>query len=212
MNMTEPEVPSPTPVPVRPEVDVTPAPMLDAGTDVDAGPPDEPEPEGLDASAPDAAAPDLDAGTGTVFVDAGPDEVIELGPDGSVEVIVDGQGVLCGSEVCRNASVSGISLDGCCVDEAQSICGADMSTLGPFIGLQQAGCEVLGESGTEDEACPDSPPISALLPQVNGAILPGCCQEGGQCGFTATIEGLGFGCVSPTRFGYEEGAACGVTP
>jgi hypothetical protein len=136
---------------------------------------------------------------------------------GTIEVIFSGEGETCGEETCPNGTLLDdgeelFMLEGCCADEDAETCGLDMTAFGILIGLRSPGCEPLGLPGSPDENCPPSEPLQAAIESVNGVVLPGCCQEAGQCGYYASFEGLGFGCLSPTRFGGEEGDSCEYAP
>lgn len=131
---------------------------------------------------------------------------------GSLQLVFTGEGVDCGEERCRTAEVGDFMFTGCCASEEASTCGLDLSGVGVLIGLVMPGCEPLDRAGSEDDSCDASPPLQAAIPDVDGISLPGCCQAQGQCGYFANLQGIGFGCVSPTRFGFDEGAPCDFEP
>jgi len=137
---------------------------------------------------------------------------------GSVQVIFGGEGVECGNETCLDGQIvqEGQSvlppLKGCCADEDTEACGLDLTLAGLLIGLDMPSCEPLDLPGSADDGCEDSAPLEAALDSVNGIVLPGCCQANGKCGYLASLQGIGFGCMSPTRFGADEGADCTYEP
>jgi hypothetical protein len=137
---------------------------------------------------------------------------------GTFEVEFSGVGETCGGETCANGTLyengeSRFMFDGCCVDEDGELCGVDFSILGNFFGLSNPGCEALDLPGSDDPSCEASPPLDQILyDPLKGVVLEGCCQESGECGYSASFDGFGFGCVSPTRFGYDEGADCEYQP
>lgn len=169
-----------------------------------------------DTSADDDDDSDDDDDDSAADDDDGPSNsmTIETADGGVIEVVFSGEGVECGDETCLDAEVSmtSFAFPGCCADEAESACGLDFTTLGVLVGLRMPGCEALNLPGSEDDSCDSSPPLEAAFDEVNGTVLPPCCQANGLCGFSASLSGIGFGCVSPTRFGYEEGGECDYEP
>lgn len=179
----------------------------DAPANDDDAPEDDDAPATDDDSDDDAADDDDQGGTTTFETDAG-----------TVQVVFGGEGEECGSETCLDGTLTQEGaevlppLSGCCVDEATETCGLDLTAIGTFIGLDNPSCEALNLPGSPDPNCEDSPPLEAVLDSANGIVLPGCCQASGQCGYNASIQGLGFGCLSPTRFGGDEGGDCEYQP
>lgn len=139
------------------------------------------------------------------------------GPDGSaIEVTFTGEGVECGDERCKDATVVGFNVgaQGCCANEATSTCGLDMSVLGFLLGIMKPGCEPLDKPGSKDDSCSASDPIAVALPDAppDGVTLAGCCQENGKCGYSADFGNFGFGCVAPERFGQKSSGSCTYKP
>jgi hypothetical protein len=176
---------------------------------------------------PEAGAPMSEAGPAPAEADdAGgggmssmPDSVTIGGSDGGtgIEVTFTGEGVECGMERCRDATVEqfGIGARGCCFDEEESACGLNMQTLGIALGLRDAqSCEQLDAPGSADPACAESDPVPILLPQAppEGVVMPGCCLPSGECGFSAQFGDWGFGCVGADRFGQESSGSCEYMP
>jgi hypothetical protein len=138
---------------------------------------------------------------------------LEGADGGTVQIVFSGEGVACGTERCRNATLSdAFSAMGCCANEDDSVCGLDLGGLGTLLGLINAGCEPLNLPGSEDASCEESAPLVSAIDAVRGVVLPGCCQATGNCGYSVSLQGIGFGCVSPTRFGFDEGGACDYQP
>lgn len=137
-------------------------------------------------------------------------------PDGGLQVVFEGEGVPCGQEKCQDARLVGLPFGayGCCVDEEESTCGLDMTTLGGLLSLDKPGCEQLNKPGSASDDCPASEPITLLVPQAppEGTVLEPCCQANGKCGFSADFGNIGFGCVDPSRFGQESGGSCDYAP
>lgn len=160
-----------------------------------------------DAADDDAADDDAPGGPSTFETDAG-----------TFEVEFSGEGDTCGSETCQNGTLyengeSRFMFQGCCANEDEEQCGLDFSLVGLFFGLEDPGCEALDLPGSPDPSCEASPPLDEILyDPLRGVVLEGCCQASGQCGYSASFDGFGFGCVSPTRFGHEEGGNCEYQP
>ncbi len=174
-----------------------------------------------DASATDAAQTDATAtdtaGTDAPTADAGDtDSVVLMDDEGaSVEIVFSEEGTDCGAELCQNARIEGlpIGVRGCCFDEEAEICGFDMSTLGLALNLSDPGCEQLEKPGSSDPSCPESEPVPIVIPGAPPeVIMPGCCQENGQCGFAADFGDFGFGCVDPERFSQDPTGECEYQP
>ncbi len=185
----------------------------DSGDDVSDAGDDTNDPSEAGSQDPEAGADDTsDSG-------AAPSETVTVGEqEGGVgiEVTFSGEGVECGMDRCRDATVDsfGIGASGCCFDEAESACGLNMSTLGLALGLSMPGCEQLDAPGSYDEACSPSDPIPVLLPEApdEGVVMPGCCLPSGECGFSAQFGDWGFGCVAAERFNQESPGSCEYTP
>lgn len=190
--------------------DTPPDDTSDAG-ETDDAPDDQPEAGTGAAEAGVDDAPN-DSGAST------PDTVVIGEQEGGVgiEVTFSGEGVECGMERCRDATVDsfGIGASGCCFEEEESTCGLNMSTLGLALGLSMPGCEQLDAPGSYDEACTPSQPIPVLLPEAppEGVVMPGCCLPSGECGFSAQFGDWGFGCVASERFNQDSPGSCEYTP
>lgn len=182
----------------------------------ESGGADEPGSSADDDEDSDGADDDDSDDDGPSDDDDGPSNsmTIETADGGVIEVVFSGEGVECGDETCQDAEVSmtSFAFAGCCADEAESTCGLDLTSLGVLVGLRMPGCEPLDLPGSEDDSCDPSPPLMAAFDEVNGTVLPPCCRANGLCGFSASLSGIGFGCVSPTRFGYDEGGECDYQP
>jgi len=175
-----------------------------------------------DDSGDDDGATDDDSGDddGTTDDDSGDDDdntsTFETDA-GTFDVEFSGAGETCGDTTCKNGTLyqngdSLITLSGCCADEGDETCGLNFSIAGRLFGLKDPGCEALDLPGSADPSCEMSPPLEIAFDQLNGVVLEGCCQATGQCGYSASFEGFGFGCVSPTRFGHDEGSDCDYEP
>ncbi len=178
------------------------------------------------SDAPDAEAPTDDGETDTADTAAtdpeatdggGTDSVVLMGDDGvSIEITYTESGADCGTELCRNALISGLpaGVPGCCFDEEEETCGFDMRTLGLFLNLNDPGCEQLDKPGSSDPSCPESEPINtgAIPGAPDTVVMPGCCQENGECGFAADFGDFGFGCIGPDRFSQESSGECDYQP
>jgi hypothetical protein len=131
----------------------------------------------------------------------------------AIEVnLTDEGGMECGGTFCQGAELpaENITVSACCPDEDGSACGLNLTILGILLGLKNPGCEALDLPGSQDDICEESPPKTAL--GINDSMpfqMPGCCLPSGKCGYDATFfDGFGFGCVSPERFGDDEGPDC----
>ncbi len=169
-----------------------------------------------DAAGTDAAETDA-AGTDSPLPDAGgTDSVVLMDDEGaSVEIVFSEEGTDCGAELCQDARIEGlpIGVRGCCFDEEAEICGFDMSTLGLALNLSDPGCEQLEKPGSSDPSCPESEPVPIVIPGAPPeVVMPGCCQENGQCGFAADFGDFGFGCVDPERFSQDSTGECDYQP
>jgi hypothetical protein len=169
-----------------------------------------------DGSGDDAGAADDDTGDDDTTGDDDSSTSTFETDAGTYQVVFSGEGDTCGDEVCKNATLNDgatqFQFSGCCADEAASRCGLDFKLYGLFFGLKNPGCEALDLPGSPDSSCESSAPLQAAYDAVNGIVLEGCCQASGKCGYSTSFEGFGFGCVSPTRFGYDEGADCDYQP
>lgn len=116
--------------------------------------------------------------------------------------------VTCGSETCTAITLPGGAVPPCCFDEAQSICGADVSAVMPMMG-----CQRLTQAGDLDETCPDYE--GGMLNGFPVPAFPGCCRpDVGQCG--VKVDNLGGvlpfmpGCIDSAPFFNGAAApACG---
>lgn len=175
----------------------------------------DPDPGSVDAG-DDSTPPDEMDGPdgGSSESDSTPEPVVLMDESGesSIEITFSEDGTQCGQELCRNARIEGlpVGVEGCCFDEAESLCGFDMTVLGIALNLSMPGCEPLDAPGNLDSACPESEPVPVLLPDApeDGVVMDGCCQANGECGFSADFGDFGFGCVAPGRFNQDPTGDC----
>lgn len=164
-------------------------------------------------SAPDGSSPPAGDGGADAQADALMDGgTLDPGPDGSSPSSGDsGSGtspsldagddsVMCGSQTCS----SDTALSGCCFDEGQEECGADLTDLPvPLVGCAQhaAPGEASEYCGTQlDLLDIDRNLVAGKLDlDLTGVdlVLPGCCRPEGTCGVVMDeLYGavLGLGC------------------
>jgi hypothetical protein len=107
--------------------------------------------------------------------------------------------VTCGGETCDSWKLGGlIDMPACCTDT--DACGAQSTaTIEQLAGVPQ-GCYALNQPGNVECDCPGSPPFENPLEPGEMVSFPGCCREGGTCGYYVDLtsaEGPVFGCMEP---------------